>query len=254
MGQRGIDIGIDDVDQVHSHNADDAYLLVTAIIVLLVFERFLEPVDVEVALFHRGREKVHVALGAGVAVHQVAVALGVVVEHAVVPRGGIGEAHKGAHHDGQLPVAVVVDLAQAGAQGREPHGTHGVGVEHLDAAQAVVVERVGFQGQAQRVGSCEAHGVAMLVEHSAAQVVVGHGSAGRVGHVELPHLGAVGLVAVGVAHRQLQLRGWHVLGLSRNGSKQQGKAQHDGRPCQAGEICSHTLPHNRCKMQWATLL
>ena len=85
MGKLSIHVGIDHSDEVDAYHAYYAEVTVAAIVVLARAQEVGEPGTVKVLFFHSGSEEVHIALGGGVVVHDVAVGSGVVAEHCVVP-------------------------------------------------------------------------------------------------------------------------------------------------------------------------
>ena len=74
MGKLGIDIGIDDGDEVYADEAEDAEVALAAVVVLAVLEYALEVVLVGLHVVAWGQE-VLVAGGTGVVVHDVEVGL-----------------------------------------------------------------------------------------------------------------------------------------------------------------------------------
>lgn len=99
VGELGIDIGIDDGDEVYADEAEDAEVALAAVVVLTVLEDALQVVAVGLYVV-AGWEEVLVAGGAGVVVHEVEVALRVVAVHLVVPVEGVGAAEEASVDDG----------------------------------------------------------------------------------------------------------------------------------------------------------
>ena len=135
VGELGIDVGINNGDEVYTDEAEDAEVALAAVVVLAVLEHALQIVLVGLHIVSGGKE-IFVAGGAGVVVHDVEVGLRVVAIHLVVPVEGVGTTEETAVDDGELPVFVVVDLSATGEHKGAPRGLAGVGGEGGEALPA----------------------------------------------------------------------------------------------------------------------
>mgnify|MGYP004520208937 CR=1 FL=1 len=129
-GELGVDIGVDNREEVDTDEAEGGEVAVAAVEVLLSLENLLELVLASGDVV-AGGQHVKVRLRVWVVVHDVEVGLRVVAVHHLVPRQGVGATDESSVEDGQFPEFAVVDLARSRQHEGEPQGAFGVGRELL---------------------------------------------------------------------------------------------------------------------------
>ena len=112
VGEFGIDIGIDNREEVDTNEAEDAKVALATIVVLTVLEHASEVVLVGLNVIAWGKE-ILITGSAWVVIHNVEVGLRVVAVHLVVPIERIGTTKEPTIYDGEFPIFVVIDLSTA---------------------------------------------------------------------------------------------------------------------------------------------